>query len=692
MTVTITSSVPADNLTNTTLASAGIDAYTINLVNQAQDTCNLLQVPASWTGTPLITPGATVTLKEDGTIVFVGTCLADPRNAVATAHAIAYQIAGPWYWLDQIEYRQRHQRWTGSGLEWVSLPECTLNQAEDGTSITSAAQVEAAIDYAIAQGAPIAKGTIATGMHLPWEATGSIKCADVIRRMLAWTPHHIFWIDYNPASGHPQVNVTERSAMPGATINLANYTTTKAAVRPRYDLQIPGVEIVYNIKQEHNGVTYMAVETETAGTHTDRRALRAVIEKAGSTSSSAQFEQVVTSDFPSAGDPPVHDWLDKAWWKKRNPALAAYADADMTLHDPVIEVEKDADGDPLYSIGELPRILEEGTVTPWMAAGGVKSAGVTITIQLDADERDPIGQIVRKIANRVLTLRVTGTNALTRRYSRSELSIYEESVPTGIAAGLHEAFSPVTYEGDLTVVGETPAAGYRPGQTFNILGGRAEWATMDAVIQSVTRNAADGSCAVTFGPAKHLGPDDLSRLRKRIRSRKIPFSYIPRQTGLAGDAGALGGGRNPQNQNAGEAGKPAFELIETPYDPDNPPAYLAQIILDPEEITPSDAATRTDPVQIQPREVKVAVMDGDTTGTIQRVQILTSAPYDQPGAAATPAKDGFILVPKPTGSAPGALVYLPGTGVAWVYADTDLKVLQRTGTSAAGFDWVRGHA
>ena len=691
MTVTITSSASADSLSNTPLADAGIDAYTITLVNQAQDTCNLAQSPASWTGTPIITQGATVTIREDATVVFIGLCLTDPRNAVAAGHAIAYQIAGPWYWLDQIEYRQRHQRWTGSGLEWVYLPECTLNQAENGTSITTGAQIEAVIDYAIAQGAAIAKGTIAAGITIPWESAGPVSCADVIRRQLAWTPDHVLWIDYAPASGHPVINVTPRASMPATSVNLSDFKTTKAAIRPRYDLQLPGVEIIFNITQDNNGQTYMAVQTDTAGTHADPRALRAVIELAGSISTSAQFQEIVTSDFPVAGDPAALNWLDRAWWKQRNPALAAYADADMTLHDPVIAIEEDDAGVPLYSIGDLPRILEEGTVTPWMEAGGVKSAGVTITIQLDAIERDIQGQEVRKFANRVITLIVTGTDALTRRYSRSDFSETSEEIPTGLAAALYASFSPLTYEGDLTVIDETPATGYRPGQLFNITGGRTEWATMAAVIQSVNRTAADGSCQITFGPAKHLGPDDLARLARRIRSRKVPFSYLPRQTGLAGDgAGALGGGRGPQNQpGVAGGGKPEKIIVETAYDPAYPPDYLAQIILDPEEIAPSDAATRTAPVSIKPREVKVAVMDTDTTGSIQRVQILTSTAYDQPGATGTPAADGFILIPKPPAPTPAVLVW-SGTSLSWVGADSDYMVLARKADNSIGFDWQRG--
>jgi len=690
MSTTITSSVEADALTDATLASAGIDAYSIQLVNQSQDTCTLVQIPTSWTGTPIITQGATVTIKEEGTVVFVGICLNDPRNAVAAAHAIAYQIAGPWYWLDQIEYRQRHQRWTGSALELVYLPQCTLNQAENGASIATGAQIAAAIDYAIAQGAHIAKGTIAAGIAIPWESAGPVTCADVIRRMLAWTPDHVAWWNYAPESGYPVINVTPRASMSAATVDLADYTATKAAVRPRYDLQVPGVEIIFNITSDVDGVTYLSTQTETAGTHADPRALRAVIELAGSVGSTAQFQEIVISSFPVAGSPAAYNWLDKAWWKLRNPALAAYADADITLHDPVVAVELDGDGDPLYSIGDLPRILEEGTVTPWMEAGGIKSAGVTITVKLDANERDAIGQIVRKVADRVLTLRVTGTNALTRRYSRSEFDITVESIPAGLAAALYASFSPLTYDGDITLVAATAAAGYRPGQTLNIANGRAAWATMAAVIQTVTRNAADGSCAIVFGPAKHLGVDDLSRLARRIRQRKIPFSYIPRQTGIAGDDAALAGGRGAKNEPSAEAGKPVFALYEAPYDPENPPAYTTSIKIDPAAIVPSDAATRETPVVIQPREVKVAVMASDTEGSIQRVQILTSAPYDQPGEEDTPAADGFMLVPKPAGDNPGILAYHPGVGLVWVYSATARQPLQRGSSATLVFDWVRG--
>lgn len=677
MAYTITSSAPGDSLSDATLAAAGIADAQISYANQAQDTLRLIQSPSSWTGAALITQGATVTLKSGSTVVFVGVCLSDPRDAVAQNHQIAYEIAGPWYWLDEIEYRQTHKRWTGAALESVEMSTVILNQAADGARSTSGEQITAALQYAIDEGAPIAIGTITPAVEIPWEQASEIKCSEVIRRMLKWSPNCVAYWDYTTTDGEtppaslPTLHCIPSSAMSAVSVDLAAYTTTRATVRPRYDLQRPGVALQYDRTVTSGGATYYQVETDTAGDHTDIRALTATIPLSGSIGGSAQYQEILTSDFPVSGDPAVHDFLSKAWWKSRVPALAAIADADLVLHDSVVAIEEDDEGDPLYVIADLPRVLEQGQITPWMEAGGFKSAGVTITVQADMIERDAGGAVVNEIKNKLLTLTVTGTDAISKTYSRIELGSYIEDVPAGVAAALYASISILHYDGSLTIVGADPSFIYRPGQKFNIANGLAAWASMNAIIQTAQIDLATGSATIAFGPPKHLSPDDMVALLKRIRTRTLATQQVSRHTGLAGDDAALGGGRGPRNEAAAEGGEP----VRSVYTSEG--TDTRKIDIDPSAVT--DAVGD---LVLKPRECLIVESDGSTGFQLKTRSVMASTSYGD-ATALGPA------IPVPSGSDPGTLCYHPGVGLVWVYASTLYQLLQRTSGNVLAFDWTR---
>jgi hypothetical protein len=72
------------------------------------------------------------------------------------------------------------------------------------------------------------------------------------------------------------------------------------------------------------------------------------------------------------------------------------------------------------------------------------------------------------------------------------------------------------------------------GKVVNVEGGRTEWETMDAVVQSVEENVDTGEVAIILGPAKHLGPDDLSELTKSNRNRFSSRNFHSRSTAEAG--------------------------------------------------------------------------------------------------------------------------------------------------------------
>ena len=649
-TYTITSSVVADGLSDAAFAVAGIDACTLTYVDQAQDICTLSQIPATWTGVPILTQGATVVIRLDGTPIFVGVCVTDPRDATPADHRIAYRLAGPWWYLDEIEYRQMHKRWTGAALEDVALSTVILNQGAAGARLTSGEQIAAAAQYAIDRGAPIQIGTITPAVQIPYEQASEIKCSEVIRRMLKWSPDCVAYWDYASDDGEeppvllPTLHVVPSSAMSAASVDLAAFTTARASISPRYDLQRPGVAIQYQKTVTAGGITYYSMETDTAGSHTHMRALTATIPLSGSSGGTAEYQEILTSDFPVAGDPPAFNWLDNAWWKSRVPALAAILDADLTLHDATAAVETDEEGDPLYAVTDLPRCLERGQIQPWMSASGIKSAGITITVQADMIERDVGGAVVREEKNKILTLTVTGTDAHTRTYSRIELGSYMEDVPEGVAAALYASVSVLHYDGSLQLIGAAPSTAYRPGKKLNIANGRAEWASMNAIIQTCTLDAATGATTIVFGPPKHLGPDDMVSLLRRIRNRTLATGHIARHTGLAGDAGGLNGGRGPRNEAAAEGGEPVRSVYTSEgtdtrkidIDPSAVTDAVGDLVLKPREclIVESDGSTG---FRLKTRSVMASTSYGDVIASISSaVTVITGLQYD--------ASTGYIQV------------------------------------------------
>jgi len=88
----------------------------------------------------------------------------------------------------------------------------------------------------------------------------------------------------------------------------------------------------------------------------------------------------------------------------------------------------------------------------------------------------------------------------------------------GLAELIRSAYAVTPWEGSLTVVG-TPSRAIpdvRPGQAVNLSGGRAEWGTMAALVQSVSRSLGE-TCErlqIELGCGDHLSPPDFINLAR----------------------------------------------------------------------------------------------------------------------------------------------------------------------------------
>ena len=485
-------------------------------VSQAADTVDFDAPGAAFDSAPLFSYGESVTISQDGATWFVGTCISNPAQGTDAAERIAYQVAGPWWWLEQIDYLQvwRVYSIADAELQNTYKSRVILNQDADGNRITSGAQIQAVINYCISKGAPMQLGTVDPDLNLPWEECLTPSCAEVIVKMLRLSPDCVTWFDYS-TSPYPTFHCRKRANL--SALSLACTSGDPAAairITPRYDLQIPGISLRYEQTHSVGSSTYETVSLDEAGDVADIRSVIATIELAGSRAS-LLTQKIVTGDWPA-------DMTSSTWWKAQLPWLDESTITDITIHDVAL------DPDP-----KAPRILTEGTVQDWMDE---LTADQLVSAKADFVVKDGSGNTVEVVLNHPVAVRRTGTNAETGTYRKIGDAVSGEAVPTGVAAALYAAWSQLPCDGGFSLIEEEVSGNAYPGRKLNLTGGRTAWASMNALIQQVTENVDQGHTAITFGPARHIDPDDLVALLTSLRSRRTAIGHNLRVSGDSGDA------------------------------------------------------------------------------------------------------------------------------------------------------------
>lgn len=120
-----------------------------------------------------------------------------------------------------------------------------------------------------------------------------------------------------------------------------------------------------------------------------------------------------------------------------------------------------------------------------------------------------------------------------------------ELVPSGLAAHLYGALSVLQWEGEVVVREDDCTGVVVPGVVLNLADGRAEWETMGATVQELTEALLVGDTRIGFGPAAHLGTDELLDIVRQSRARQ----------GDTGQSGSNGSGSPPPGGGGGLGGQ-----------------------------------------------------------------------------------------------------------------------------------------
>lgn len=527
---------------NATFASLGLSGLRRTLVSQGVDRVTFTAPATAIDADPLLTYGQQAQITKDGQPWFLGVCTTNPRQGNSAKESITYELQGPWYYLERCMYRQY---WlnvydqTSGALTSAERTRVILNKGTGLTHTSTTSQIYSILSHAIANGAPIAIGTIAGGYDIPWEEVKDMTCADLIIRMLRWMPDAVCWFDYSTEV--PIFNCLRTAALLPVNVDItAGAPLAAVDITPRHDLKPDGVEITfessYTVSRDGTDdppETFNSVVVQRAGNTSGWNVYRTSMELAGS--AAKRIVKVETENWPAdltagAAKPFIRRWcsalrdLPEADWE----VLSA-----TRINQPDGKPSEDTDG----LTDTLPRVLSPDCYVPTWATDDdgneIKAENVVVTLRIRRAQRGKDNEVIGKFDEQTVAFLLVSTDAESREYWHWEVND-KEPIPAGLAASLFAAWSVLQYDGRVTLV-EPECSSYGPGSVVNLLGGREEWETMAALVQEVTQDADSGTTTITVGPQRRISPGDLRSFARFGRVRGLAENQRSQGTGLAAD-------------------------------------------------------------------------------------------------------------------------------------------------------------
>jgi len=369
---------------------------------------------------------------------------------------------------------------------------------------------------------------------------------------------------------------------------------------PRYDLQLPGITIYYEVTSSVNGQSFKSVTSDSAGSTSDARSASVIFPLEGVQAQTAEQAISVTA-YPI-------DTTDKTFWRSQLPWLADVADGDLTIANVTRSGTK--------SLGNY---LKDGQICAWM---GVDSEQETWTAEISYVSKTS-GAIDESVAVRKVSVKLLSCDGTTKTYRTTLSFTAAEPAPTGLAAALYASWSRLHWDGSFRLVEQEASFQCAPGCLVNLTGGLSAWASMSALVPEITVDLEAGSTTVTTGTYGRLQADTLMALWRGIQNRRFAASRLSRADAGASSAIVTGGSSLPvQNSDEGDPGRPRrIVLRDTSAE-----SLLQTIDLNPAGVAHAASGDRTNRT-LSPQEMKVASVDANGFPTFVLAQMLASASY-----------------------------------------------------------------
>jgi hypothetical protein len=529
---------------------------------------------------------------------------------------------------------------------------------------------------------------------LPSYIAKPMMCSQALQKMLELSPRTNICFDYSTTP--PTVFIRSVDNFPPVSLALFNGVDHKSLnIKRRDDLVARAVVITYRITNTVNGkqvVDYAIDKWSTHGANSASdpsaglRVLSETIDLQGYnvTTTTAQMDCE-----PLAGRGGTNA-TKRAWWaSRRGGEQAKFSDSrvrfqdnafvETTVPDATITYASstgtDTDGNPriagaVLSAADLALFtnrIVRGTHHSWMTSGGdpVRSLKVGVSVKTEHAIYDVVatGDILGQLPANESTSN-TATNGsrqgkINTEESHCEIELTNASNALdgspftattvasttpgenyilgegGIAQYLFNALQVFQYDGEYTKVETEFANNVGLTNAVNFMGGRVEWATMNAQPQSVIEDFGSRETFVRIGVSNHLTAGQLSSLLNMWAFRR-PW-YNP---AVRADNSVATGGEVAMPQTAGSANTTGGlanhnEFVTTDYaTPGDPTSTVnGQIKATAKKVTDILAATTPTAVDadippkvLDPKEISFC----DESGTVVQAILLAGGFYTKP--------------------------------------------------------------
>ena len=512
----------------------------------------------------------------NSTPFFSGRVTKVPLAGSAAEEEQTYEISDGWSDFERITYQQQWNRIVSVDEEGYPTAAaqysacCLLGVDLNGNAQSSGEVITDAVNWAIARGANCQLGAIlvdsegaSTASPVPIDEVTDLPVAEVIKRMLRYTPDAAAWFDYS-ATPCPKFNVTRQAQCGAVTVPFPD-AGEEVKITPRNDLVRPQVLIRYEQANVSDGETFTSVIVDAAPDGADGLAFGALVSTVRLAGSNATFQKQPIQTTPIPQNSSASNAV--AWLQQNNAWLRSFSSDRLHVNSLSVAVNSpqyDVNGNAVdYNAADYPNQLVSGTIAKWMqnAYPSLKAANVTVTASVsynypeDADAESleaylifgpDDGSLDNWDNDKKVTVGVVGTNAVNQTYAMLSDYTEPESPPVGMAAALYAALGRLQYEGEYSIVSSEAAPATALGVALNLTGGRAEWETMNALVQEISDDLDNGTTTYKFGPPAHLIEDLMEQLRA-TRQRVISGRIKERQTGQPSAPTTEGPGLAPNN-------------------------------------------------------------------------------------------------------------------------------------------------
>jgi hypothetical protein len=604
--------------TEKSLESWGIKNVRIELVSQASDLMTFDLTSEEMDEAGPFTEGSTIRLYKnrrtnaggvfvEGTSFFYGRVSRIVRNGTGKEETISYQVDGPWWWLDNLVFQQAWKVWTGGVESQENLSHLFLGLKEDGTKLTTGEQIAQVVTWANNKGAPIFVSTGYPSVQIPSREVKDITCGEAIRLMLRFHPDAVTWFDYSTTV--PTLKIGARTSLLPMQLTIGQAPLSTVNITGRTDLSVPVVVLKFertdSLQGEMRLITGKQIYPPSVSEYSFG-AMVATVQLMGYTTNYNQATVKVENIYPTA-------LYSQQWWAQRNSWLN---DSRIAGFEVLSWNVFDDNGNPIVPtpLATLPNFISQGDYASWFrASGGIpKSDGLPVNaarLKVCAKARltyfNNLGNDYKQtISNETLSANITATDIAvgTHLFSTLQTFVEGETEPIGLAQSLYTSLHEPHFEGSVTM-GEAECLDWLQsnpgcssilgmGMYLNIAGGKTEWATMKALIQSVSMDLASGMTTLKFGPPGHLGAADLVELLRVNRNRIAYTAPEIRSTGVVSSAGHSVEGAMLNGASESSSGGLSFEKMTiAPLETSSVP-HNTTITLDPQTISGKQAEFR----------------------------------------------------------------------------------------------------